>query len=113
MAAESSPIPAPRRLPVALTTDGEAATLVFSGVLEARMVRPLEEQLADPRLRHARRGELEMSELAQMDLACAYALLRAATTLPVPAELHIRGARRAVRRTLHAAGLDAVATLEE
>ncbi|GAB2958324.1 STAS domain-containing protein [Streptomyces pseudoechinosporeus] len=113
MAAESSPTPAPRRPPVALTTDGEVATLVFSGALEARMVRPLEEQLADPRLRHARRWELEMSELARMDLACAYALLRAATTLPEPVEVHIRGACRAVRRTLHEAGLDMVATLEE
>ncbi|MEV8312277.1 STAS domain-containing protein [Streptomyces flavidovirens] len=113
MATEPSPTPAPRRLPVALMIEGKVATLVFSGALEARMLRPLEEQLADPRLRHARRWELETSELARIDLACAYALLRAATTLPEPAELHIRGARRAVQRTLHAAGLDAVATLEE
>lgn len=113
MAAEFSSTPAPSRLPVALTTDAEGATLVFSGALEARMVRPLEEQLADSRLRHARRWELEMSDLARMDLACAYALLRAATTLPEPAELHIRGARRAVRRTLHEAGFDAVAAIEE
>ncbi|WP_028814972.1 STAS domain-containing protein [Streptomyces flavidovirens] len=113
MATESSPTPAPRRLPVARTTDGKVATLIFNGALEAQMVRPLEEQLADPRLRHAPRWELEMSELTRMDLACGYALLRAATTLPEPAELHILGARRAVRRTLHEVRLDTVATLEE
>lgn len=113
MAAESSPHTTAHRFSVALTTDGERATLVFSGALEAGMVRELEEQLANPMLRQARVWQWEMSGLARLDLTCAYALLRAATTPPEPAAFHIRGARRAVRRTLHHADVDAVATIEE
>jgi anti-anti-sigma regulatory factor len=77
------------------------------------MVLNLEEQLADPRLRRARVWELDMSGLARLGMPCAYALLRAATTAPEPIELHVRGVRRTVRRILHAAGVDAVAIIED
>lgn len=103
---------APLPLPVTLTADGQHATLVFGGVLDTRWTRELEEQLTDPRLRRARTWELRMDDLTQLDLTCAYALLRAATTSPEPVDLRIRGARRTVQRTLHEVGLDAVAAIE-
>ncbi|RZB14343.1 STAS domain-containing protein [Streptomyces sp. F001] len=77
------------------------------------MVRKLEEQLADTRLGHAHVWNLEMSGLTRLDLTCAYALLRVATTLPEPVELHVRGARRTVQRTLRDIGFDAVVAIEE
>ncbi|MFC9915024.1 hypothetical protein [Streptomyces sp. NPDC127197] len=113
MTTESNPAPAPDPLHVTMTTNGQRATLVFSGVLKTHMVGTLEEQLTDPRLRQARVWELEMRDLARLALPCAYALLRAATTSPAPTELHVRGARRIVRRTLHEVGFDAVAAFEE
>ncbi|MFI6274561.1 STAS domain-containing protein [Streptomyces sp. NPDC050988] len=113
MTAEPSPTAAPHPLPLVVTAEGQRATLTFSGALEARMVRELEERLADPQLRQTREWLLEMSALTRLDLACAYALLRAATTFPEPVTLHVRGARRAVQRTLRDAGVDAVATIDE
>ncbi|WP_324920881.1 STAS domain-containing protein [Streptomyces sp.] len=91
---------------------GHRAVLTFSGELEAGTLRELEEQLLDPRLRKAREWVLEMGELTHLDLACAYALLRAATEGPEAVALTVRGARRHVQRTLHHAGVDAVAVIE-
>ncbi|MER7407881.1 STAS domain-containing protein [Streptomyces sp. NPDC000070] len=113
MPAEPTPATAPPPIPVTLTTDGHHATLVFNGALDAHMVRQLEEQLADPRLRQSRTWELKMSGLSRLDLTCAYALLRAATTMPEPVELHIEGVRRTLQRTLREVGIDAVATIED
>lgn len=94
-------------------TDGQRAVLAFSGVLDAHVLRELEERLLDQRLRQAGAWVLEMSDLDRLDLACAYALLRAVTSAPEPAALTVRGARRNVQRTLRHAGVDAVATIEE
>jgi hypothetical protein len=46
-------------------------------------------------------------------MASAYALLRVATGRPEGAGLTVRGANRAVQRTLRHAGMDAVAVIGE
>ncbi|CAL9587997.1 STAS domain-containing protein [Streptomyces sp. enrichment culture] len=107
--------PAPRQAPpmVIESAGGGRAVLVFSGELEAHAVGPLEERLGDPRLRDAAEWELRMHDLTRLDLPCAYALLRAATVRDTPAVVRVRGAHRAVRRSLREAGLETVATFED
>ncbi|WP_226962535.1 MULTISPECIES: STAS domain-containing protein [unclassified Streptomyces] len=90
--------------------DGRQACLAFSGGLDARMNLALEERLGDPALREVRAWLLDLHDLQSMDLACAYALRRAATELSPPAGIRVRGASPGVRRTLHDAGADAVMT---
>ncbi|MEJ1197344.1 MULTISPECIES: STAS domain-containing protein [unclassified Streptomyces] len=102
--------PAPVRIAEA---DGQHAVLAFSGDLDSHGLRVLEELLLDHRLREPGTWTLEMSDLHHIDLACAYALLRAVTRAPEPAAITVRGARPAVHRTLRHAGLDTVATFEE
>ncbi len=52
-----------------------------------------------------------MSALEHIDLACAYALLRAVTGTPErEVAITVRGARPAVHRTLRHAGVDTVVT---
>ncbi|MBO8185247.1 STAS domain-containing protein [Streptomyces spirodelae] len=92
---------------------GRPAELLLAGEIGAEALRELEERLSAPPLREAQEWLVDMSRVTRIDLACAYALLRAATLRPVPATLTIRGARRAVQRTLHHAGLDTVAVTEE
>ncbi|SDM54239.1 anti-anti-sigma factor [Streptomyces wuyuanensis] len=93
--------------------DSHRAELVLTGDIGAATLRELEETLDAPPLAEAAEWVVDMSGVTHLDLACAYALLRAATLRAKPAELTIRGARRAVRRTLRHAGLDAVATIVE
>ncbi|MFF3333408.1 STAS domain-containing protein [Streptomyces sp. NPDC002888] len=93
--------------------DGQHAVLAFTGVLDMHVLSELEVLLLDERLRQADAWDLDMSGLERLDMACAYALLRAATRAPEPAALTVRGARRDVHRTLRQAGVDAVATIEE
>ncbi|MET8897799.1 STAS domain-containing protein [Streptomyces albogriseolus] len=93
--------------------DNRPAELVLAGQIGTGSLRELEEHLAAPPLREATDWGVDMSEVTHFDLACAYALLRAATLRPKPATLRIHGARRAVQRTLRHAGLDAVAVFEE
>ncbi|UYQ66209.1 STAS domain-containing protein [Streptomyces peucetius] len=93
-------------------SDERHAVLAFSGVLDAHVLRELEERLLDPHLRQARTWVLEMSGLERIDLACAYGLLRAVTVESAPTTVTVRGARRGVVRTLRHVGLDAVATIE-
>ncbi|MDX3308150.1 STAS domain-containing protein [Streptomyces sp. ME08-AFT2] len=112
MADEGPARPQPGTVRIA-EADGQRVVLAFSGVLDAHVLRELEERLLDQRLRQAGVWVLEMSELDRMDLACAYALLRAVTSAPEPAALTVRGARRNVQRTLRHAGIDVVATIEE
>ncbi|MFH8410548.1 STAS domain-containing protein [Streptomyces sp. NPDC018019] len=70
------PAPMPRP-PVAFTITGDLAVLAFSGELHTDALRQLEVELLSQRLREAPEWVLEMSELTHIDLACAYALLRA------------------------------------
>ncbi|MFD4611785.1 STAS domain-containing protein [Streptomyces sp. NPDC058440] len=93
-------------------TDDRRAELVLTGDIGAHALRPLEERLAAPQLSEADEWVVDMSGATHLDLACAYALLRAATRWPATA-VTIRGARRAVHRTLHQAGFDAVAVMED
>ncbi|MFP8906582.1 MULTISPECIES: STAS domain-containing protein [Streptomyces] len=114
MASEPQPTARARRPTLSITEAGRRrAVLAFSGRLDAGALGELEERLVDPRLLDAQEVVLEMGDLDHIDLACAYALIRAATGRPQSAALTVRGADRTVRRTLHAVGLDAVAVIEE
>ncbi|MEU4204999.1 STAS domain-containing protein [Streptomyces sp. NPDC026294] len=109
--ASSIPMPTP---PVTVTSvDDRRVVLTFRGELHAGTLRALETWFADPRLSEADAWVLEMHELAHIDLACAYALLRALSRRPDGASLTLRGARRTVARTLRHAGIDAIGVVEE
>ncbi|MCI0383104.1 STAS domain-containing protein [Streptomyces sp. CNQ085] len=114
MAPEQQPAARAHRPTLAVTETGRGrAVLAFPGRLDAGALGELEERLVDPRLLGAHEVVLEMGGLDHLDLACAYALLRASTERPGTAVLTVRGAGRSVRRTLHSVGLDAVAVIEE
>ncbi|MFB7650364.1 MULTISPECIES: STAS domain-containing protein [unclassified Streptomyces] len=89
---------------------GQHAALAFSGTLDSHALQVLEELLLDPRLRQPTDWTLEMSGLDHIDLASAYALMRAVTRASQPVSLTVRGARPAVHRVLRQAGLDTVVT---
>ncbi|KUL24773.1 STAS domain-containing protein [Streptomyces regalis] len=112
MAAEPGPTPSPS---VDITAAGaERAQVTLAGDLGTGAARELEERLADRRLDETAEWALDMSGVTHLDLACAYALLRAATEQrPKNAALTIRGARHDVQRTLRQAGFKAVAVIEE
>ncbi|MFC9227745.1 STAS domain-containing protein [Streptomyces decoyicus] len=102
----------PERAAVALTeADEQHAVLTFAGVLDAHALPELEELLSERRLRQAGTWVWDMSGLQRVDFACAYALLRAATRAPETVPVTVRGARRAVQRTLRHAGLDTVVSI--
>ncbi|MFJ8673340.1 STAS domain-containing protein [Streptomyces sp. NPDC093589] len=104
----------PQRATVAITeADEQRAVLTFSGALDAHDLPELEELLGDRRLRQAGSWIWDMSDLQRIDLACAYALLRAVTRAPESVSVATRGARHAVQRTLRHAGLDTVVTTIE
>ncbi|GHB61565.1 hypothetical protein GCM10010377_60650 [Streptomyces viridiviolaceus] len=94
-----------------IEADEQHAVLAFSGVLDEHVLRDLEERLLDQRLRQAGSWLLEMSDLQQLDLASAYALLRAMASVPKPPAVTIRGARRPIQRTLRHVGIDALAAI--
>ncbi|WP_073948707.1 STAS domain-containing protein [Streptomyces kebangsaanensis] len=109
MAAERFPAPAM----AVRATDGRRAELILTGDIRAGLLRELERCLGAPPLSEADEWIVDMSEVTGIDLACAYALLQAAERQPETATLTVRGARHAVQRTLHHAGLDAVAVMEK
>ncbi|MFH8347728.1 STAS domain-containing protein [Streptomyces sp. NPDC018045] len=94
------------------SVDDCRVVLTLRGELHADTLRMLETRFADPRLREARAWVLELHELTHIDLACAYALLRALSRRPDGTALTLRGARRHVARTLRHAGIDAVGAIE-
>ncbi|MGP3977953.1 STAS domain-containing protein [Streptomyces sp. 8N114] len=104
---------APRPTVSVTMIDGRRAELVFAGDLGAEVLRELEEQLSDPRLLTAREWVVDMSGVTRLDLACAYALLRAAVERPETAKLVVHGARRDVQRTLRHAGIDRLQAFPE
>ncbi|MDI9888299.1 STAS domain-containing protein [Streptomyces sp. HNM0645] len=112
MAAEDT-TPSARPIITVSTADGLRAEVVLTGDIGAAALRELEERLDASPLAEAAEWVVDMSGVTHLELACAYALLRAAGLRAKPAELTIRGARRTVRRTLRHAGLDAVATIVE
>ncbi|MFD8236455.1 STAS domain-containing protein [Streptomyces sp. NPDC059696] len=96
---------------VIAAVDDRHAEVVLTGEVDVLMLRDLEARLADPRLGKAEHWVLDMRGVTRMELACAYAVLRAVT-------LHsgttaVCGPRRAVLRTLRDAGLDRAVTIEE
>nr|WP_024126427.1 MULTISPECIES: STAS domain-containing protein [unclassified Streptomyces]AAX37825.1 pFQ25.9 [Streptomyces sp. F2]AHE39046.1 Hypothetical protein pFRL3_269 [Streptomyces sp. FR1]AHE39541.1 Hypothetical protein pFRL4_308c [Streptomyces sp. F2]AHE40286.1 Hypothetical protein pFRL6_199 [Streptomyces sp. F12] len=113
MAADPPSTPPAGPVMAVSSPDNRPAELVLAGQIGAETLRELEERLATPPLREATEWLVNMSQVTRFDLACAYALLRAATLRPKPAVLRIHGARRAVQRTLRHAGLDSVAVIEE
>ncbi|NBM15955.1 STAS domain-containing protein [Streptomyces sp. GC420] len=113
MAAESPSTPPTGPVMAVSAPDGRPAELVLAGEIGAHALRELEELLRAPPLREATEWLVDMSRVTRFDLACAYALLRAVTLRPESAALTIRGARRAVQRTLRDAGLGTVAVIEE
>ncbi|WP_244224139.1 STAS domain-containing protein [Streptomyces tirandamycinicus] len=98
---------------ISASTAGRRAELVLHGEIGAATLRELEERLDAPGFAGAAEWVVDMSGVTRLDLACAYALLRVATRPGRAPAVTIRGARRAVRRTLRHAGLDAVATIAE
>ncbi|WP_406214183.1 STAS domain-containing protein [Streptomyces decoyicus] len=104
----------PERAPVAFTeADEQHAVLTFAGALDAHALPELEELLSDRRLRQAGTWVWDMSSVQRIDLACAYALLRAVTRAPETVSVTVHGARRAIQRTLRHAGLDVVVSIGE
>ncbi|MFD8306759.1 STAS domain-containing protein [Streptomyces sp. NPDC059690] len=95
---------------VSSTVDGRQAEVTLSGDIDISQLRGLEAELADPRLNQAEHWVLNLHGATHVDLACAYALLRAVTEHPGPTT--VRGARHAVLRTLQQADLDKEATFE-
>ncbi|MBY8887248.1 STAS domain-containing protein [Streptomyces sp. PTM05] len=94
------------------SASGPHVVLTLTGELHTGRLQELEELLADPRLHEAQEWVLEMASVRRLDLACAYALLRAATRRPQLDALTFRGATRPVQRSLRDAGLGAVGTIE-
>ncbi|MFV2120264.1 STAS domain-containing protein [Streptomyces sp. Act-28] len=113
MATEHPSIPSVAPVMAVSVHEGRPAELVLAGEVGAETLRELEELLDAPPLREAAEWLVDMSGVTRFDLACAYALLRAAAVRPEPATLTIRGARRTVQRTLRHSGLDTVAAIEE
>ncbi|MCT6781907.1 STAS domain-containing protein [Streptomyces sp. CS7] len=93
--------------------NGSRAVLVLAGELRAENLRELEQLLAGPSLKEAAKWLVDMSDVTHLDLACAYALLRAATLRPEQAVLTIHGSRRSIQRTLRQSGLDTVSVFDE
>ncbi|GAA4893242.1 STAS domain-containing protein [Streptomyces coeruleoprunus] len=112
MTADPHPPPSASRPVVDGTVVDGHAVLVLSGEFHPHDARSLEERLTDPRLHAAGRWVLELEDVTRLDLVCAFALMRTVSALPRTTDVHIRGARRNVRRTLHEAGLDAVAVFD-
>ncbi|GGW38975.1 STAS domain-containing protein [Streptomyces xantholiticus] len=100
-----------QQLPLAISTDGERVIMTFHGVLYSSMALALEEHLQDPRLSGSREWLLDMGAVERIDLVCAYALLRVAGAADAPS-MRVTHANRRVERTLHHAGLHAVATFD-
>jgi anti-anti-sigma factor len=103
----------PRSAMTVVAADGRHVELALAGDLDLDVLRELEERFDDPRLRDADEWILDMGDVVHMDLACAYALLRAVTRRPETVTLTVRGARRSVQRALRASGLGAIARIEE
>lgn len=108
MTAELHPVQPPMKITV---VDGHLAEVALTGDVNALLLRDLEACLADARLREVEHWVLNMHAVTRIDLACAYALLRAVTAHPGTADVH--GARRTVMRTLRHAGLDKAAVIGE
>ncbi|MFF4580169.1 STAS domain-containing protein [Streptomyces sp. NPDC001389] len=96
---------------VITAVDGRRAEVTLTGEVSAVVLRDLEERLADPRLRTAEHWVLDLRGVTRIELACAYALLRAVTEHS--GTTVVRGGRRPVLRTLRHAGLDKAVKIEE
>ena len=90
--------------------DGGHAEVTLRGDIGYPLLCHLEEQLTDPRLLRAERWALNLHGVTRIELACAYALLRAITEHS--GTVAVRGGRHSVLRTLRQAGLDKAAVIE-
>jgi anti-anti-sigma regulatory factor len=91
--------------------DGRRAEVTLTGDVGSRLLHDLEARLADSRLQHAEHWVLDLYGVTHIELACAYALLRAVSERSGTVAVH--GGRRSVLRTLRHAGLDKAAVIEE
>ncbi|MFI9756281.1 STAS domain-containing protein [Streptomyces collinus] len=91
--------------------DGRRAEVTLTGDADSRLLHDLEARLADARLQQAEHWVLDLHGVTRIELACAYALLRAVTQHSGTAV--VRAGRRAVLRTLRHAGLDKAAVIED
>jgi len=103
--------PHPRPGVVISAVDGRHAEVTLRGDIGLPLLCEVEEQLADPRLLTADHWVLNLDGVTRIELACAYALLRAATEHS--GTITVGGARHSVQRTLRHAGLDKAAVIEK
>ncbi|MEU9393848.1 STAS domain-containing protein [Streptomyces sp. NPDC048324] len=91
--------------------DDRHAEVTLRGDIGLPLLCEVEELSADPRLLRAERWVLNLDGVPRIELACAYALLRAATEHS--GTVTVRGARHSVLHTLRQAGLDKAAVIEK
>ncbi|MBK3647764.1 MULTISPECIES: STAS domain-containing protein [Streptomyces] len=108
MAADSHSTPPNAEISAA---DSRQAEVTLTGELDISLLRDLEVRLTDLRLQRAQDWVLNLRGVTRIDLACAYALLRAVTEHS--GTTTVRGGRPSVLRTLQHAGLDKAAVIEK
>lgn len=96
---------------VITAVDARHAEVTLTGHLSTRVLCDLEEWFDDLRLQRADHWVVDMRGVTRIELACAYALLRAVTAHSGTAS--IGGGRRPVLRTLRRVGLDKAAVIVE
>jgi anti-anti-sigma regulatory factor len=97
--------PSERRVRV-VSVDGERAQLALSGEVTGKAALEIEECLVEPVLQGVQEWVLDLSQVTELDTACAFALMRPLMTTYPPATVHIRGASREVHQALHRTGAE-------
>lgn len=95
------------------SVDGGRAELSLSGEVTGNAALEIEERLAHKSLRGVCEWVLDLSEVEQLDAACAYALMRPLVEVSPPPVVNVRGARKRVRRTLHETGAEKFLNIED
>ncbi|MET9514509.1 STAS domain-containing protein [Streptomyces sp. NPDC002994] len=95
------------------SVDAGRAELSLSGEVTGNAALEIEECLSSKALRGVREWVLDLSEVQQLDAACAYALMRPLVEVSPPPVVSVRGARKRVRRTLHETGAEKLLHIED
>ncbi|MER7661721.1 MULTISPECIES: STAS domain-containing protein [unclassified Streptomyces] len=111
MAAENPTIPTTGPGITVYAADGRRAELVLSGEIRTEDLPELERTLNAPPLSRAGEWLIDMHEVTRLELAGAYALIRAITSLREAPAVTIQGTPRMVQRTLRHTGLAEIATM--
>ncbi|MFD3441891.1 STAS domain-containing protein [Streptomyces sp. NPDC058685] len=96
---------------IAVYAAGQRADLVLAGEIRIDALPELETALSTRPLSTASEWRIDMHDVTYLDLACAYALLRATTTRTDIPAVTIHGPRHTVERTLRHVGLGDRATI--